>query len=247
MAEVGFDTFVINLDRSANRMAQFENAFKQSKVTTYKRASAFSGGTLPELVALRLIGDNFKFDGKGTLGSFISHVSILERIVNYSLINTLVLEDDVIPTELLSDNFQDYNIPINYDICFVNDRMVRGDAANFPVTRQVITCFEAVSLFERTHNAPGADGYFVSLNGAKTLLQWLSVDGLGSFFDWRLLAYSLRETEIAALPSPSTARSVLEIINRNIPHREPLISYVLTPPLIKNIGTASDIWAENEK
>lgn len=242
-----FETFVINLDRSVDRWRQFEAAFTNSKLDNYCRISGFVGSAFPDIVAKLITNMHHNLIGKGQLGCDISHISIMERIDKEELPNSLILEDDIVPTGPIDNNFLSYHIPHDYDICFVNNRMIRGRLSEFGGERKVVPCLEAVAEFGPTDNAPGADGYFVSLNGARKLLKRFAHDGLGSFFDWRLIAYSVWQNEIDTLAKESTARAVLDILSRKDHWNDRLHSYVLVPPLIRNVASSSDILAENQK
>ena len=91
----------------------------------------------------------------------------------------------------------------------------------------------------------GGDGYILSREGARKLLDWVEADGFSDDVDWRLIAYGLTLAEIAALERPSHAGPWLERISQVVRRPERLEAYVLHPPLIRTVGVSSDREDEN--
>lgn len=229
-----YDVAVINMDRNTERWAELLRQFASSK-PALRRAPAVEGSRLPTAAAQRLTGDAKA--GRGTLGCFLSHASVWQHALDHQAPHTLVLEDDVIPLVDLPAGVGGLPLPDGYDLCWVNDRMEprrEGDAFTaHPVA-------EVMRGFHPEDNAPGGDGYFISLAGAAKLMRWVAEDGFRNNLDWRLVTYSMTPADVAALPRPSVATEILDTL-APIPQRaERLRSYVMHPALIRSVGVSSD-------
>jgi hypothetical protein len=157
----------------------------------------------------------------------------------------LIVEDDVIPLLDLPAVLDGLGLPDGFDIVFVNDRITpRLDPAGVTgfTTR---TLKAAMQAFPPEDNAPGGDGYILSREGARKLLEWVGQDGFGEDVDWRLIAYGLSPAAIAGLPRPSHAGPWLDRICQLVGRPERLDAHVLHPPLIRTVGVSSDREDEN--
>lgn len=229
-----YEAAVINMDRNTERWDELARQFAGCK-PPLKRVPAVEGSRLPTAAVARLTGDAAA--GRGTLGCFLSHASAWQSALDRRAPHTLVLEDDVIPLVDLPAGIGGLPLPDGYDLCFVNDRME---------PRLEGGCFTAHPLaevmkgFHPEDNAPGGDGYFVSLAGAAKLMAWVAEDGFRNNLDWRLLTYGMTSADIAALPRPSIATEILDRL-APIPQRaERLRAYVMHPALVRSVGVSSD-------
>ena len=227
---------VINLDRNPERMVEIERQFATAQAP-WHRIPAVEGSRLPAIAVTRLTGTPTA--PRGTLGCFLSHAAAWEALLARGDEAALVVEDDVIPLLDLPARLRGPLKPGTWDILFVNDRL-----ATRPV-QGTTTLAEAVAAFHPDDNAPGADGYIITAAAARTLLAWIEADGMAGDVDWRLLAYSLTPSDIAALPTHLHARSELERLAAPIPRPERLRARVLHPALIRTVGVSSDREDQN--
>jgi GR25 family glycosyltransferase involved in LPS biosynthesis len=103
--------FVINLERSADRLASMSAQFDALKMS-WERFPGKDGRELPpeelsqysEKEALQLIGEPMT---RGQIGALLSHINVCKRIVEDKLPYALVLEDDVILPANLNDILQE--------------------------------------------------------------------------------------------------------------------------------------------
>jgi GR25 family glycosyltransferase involved in LPS biosynthesis len=241
-----FETFVINLDSSTERMSNFVQAF-EGKLNSFVRISACRGSTIPRLAESMLTTKEFSSTGRGALGTSLSHISVWEKVVSEGIDNALVLEDDAVPLFSTQWTFEHLGLPTNYDLCFVNCRMLRGNLKTSVSLQEhkFVSCFDAMVQFSDEDNAPGADGYIISAAAAQKLLAWFNEDKFGSFLDWRLVAYCLNVSEIGDLPDGRTAKAVLKILGSGIKRDDRLEGYVMCPPLVDTLVGPSDVWQEN--
>ena len=229
---------VINLDRNTERLSLLKREFCRCQMPLL-RIPGVEGSRIPA-VAIRRLGGTPSM--RGTLGCFLSHIAAWEAISAQGIPHCLVVEDDVIPLLDLPADWRFLNLPNNFDICFVNDRLApssRSDGFSH------VTLSEAMLAFPTWRNAPGADGYLLSALGARKLLAWVYRDGFAGDVDWRLLAYSLTALDCAALPTGSEAYCTLTGIAANISSSERLIAMVAAPALIRTVPINSDREDEN--
>jgi hypothetical protein len=131
-----------------------------------------------------------------------------------------------------------FGLPADFDLCFVNERMehrsapalTEPDLAAFQIHRPI----EVVRSWPKDFRAPGADGYLLSENGARKLLEFVDRDGFGGAVDWSLLGYSIRSEEHSLLLPGSVAAHIIPNVFRRSPGR--LAAYSLFPCLIRTWG-----------
>ncbi len=231
---------ILNLDRNPDRLVETEAHFADCRMPRF-RVPGIEGARLPRPAVLNLGGDPSR---RGTLGCFLAHAAAWEMMLADHLSHCLVVEDDTMPLLDLPERWGLFGLPEGLDLCFVNDRMAPRAAT--PVF-QLLTPAEALDQFPPERNAPGADGYLISAQGARKLLAWLAEDGFANDVDWRLLAYAVCPAECAALPARSHARREVERLHRAIGSERRLDACVLSPPLVRTRPIASERENENRK
>ena len=231
----------LNLDRNPERETELRRQFAASAPPLH-RSPGIEGRRLPAAAITRLGADPHM---RGTLGCFLSHAAAWEAMLDRADPYCLVVEDDVIPLLDLPATLDAFHLPPGFDIVFVNDRLSpRLDpAATTAFTTRPLAA--AMHAFPPDDNAPGGDGYILSRAGAAKLLAWVAADGFAEDVDWRLIAYGLAPTAIAALPRPSHAAPWLDRLSRIIGRPDRLDAHVLHPPLIRTVGVSSDREDEN--
>ncbi len=230
---------VVNLDRNTERRAWIERLFGHGPAPLF-RIPGIEGSRLPLPSVQRLLGAASDPALRGTLGCFLSHAAAWESLALGTLDHLLVIEDDVIPLLSLPARLGPLGLPPGYDICFVNDRLeprLDPAATSAPSLHRLA---DAMIGFPPEDNAPGADGYIISAQGATKLLAWVADDGFTGDVDWRLLAYSMDPAAIAALPPNAYARQALDRLRHRVPRPDRLEAYVLHPALIRTVGVSSD-------
>jgi len=236
-----YPVLFLNLDRNPERAAELSRQFANS-APRLQRIPGVEGGRLTASAVRRLGADPAM---RGTLGCFLSHAAAWEALVASADPFALIIEDDVIPLLDLPPSLSAVNLPPGFDLCFLNDRIApRLDPAT--VSRFTIRPLrEAMAAFHPEDNAPGGDGYLLSREGARKLLQWVEADGFAEDVDWRLIAYGLSPAEIAALPRPSHCGAWLDRLQHLVRRPDRLEARVLHPPLIRTVGVSSDREDEN--
>ena len=232
---------VINLDRNPERMAEMRRGFRRSAPALH-RIPGVLGSALPDGEVRHLGGDP---EMRGTLGCFLSHIAAWKWMLAEGLSHCLVVEDDVMPLLDLPAKLGIFNLPAEFDICFVNDRLqpILTQAAGF----EAVPLARALQDFAPEANAPGADGYLITASGARRLLAWVGADGCADDVDWRLLAYSLSKEACAMLPRPSVLWDRLDGLRREVPRPDRMDAWVLFPALIRTVGLTSDRCDENRR
>lgn len=240
---------LVNLDRNAERRATVEREFATQAPPLF-RVSGVLGSALPAPAVLRLTGDPADAAMRGTLGCFLSHASAWEAMLARGLRHCLVIEDDVVPLLDLPPRLGPLNLPPDYDLCFVNDRLQprpAPDAEDRADRPRAVPLPEAMLGFPPEDNAPGCDGYLLSAAGARKLLDWVARDGFSGDADWRMLAYGMTPEQIAALPRHSHAWGVLDQLRHLVRGPDRLHAYALHPALIRTVPISSDREDENRE
>ncbi len=230
---------VVNLDRNAERWHELTRQFAGCAAPLHC-IPAVEGSRLPPAAVARLAGHGDA--PRGTLGCFLSHASAWQAMLDQGLSNCLIVEDDVIPLLDLPAGLGALNLPEQYDLCFVNDRLEpQRDGDGFTV--HPLTA--VMQGFPPDDNAPGGDGYLISRAGAAKLLAWVAEDGFSDDVDWRLIAYGLTPNQVERLPRHGHAWAFLNRL-QHIPRRpDRLSAYVLHPALIRTVGVSSDREDQN--
>ena len=231
---------ILNLDRSPDRLLETEAQFAACRMPRF-RVPGIEGARLPRPAVVSLGGDPSR---RGTLGCFLAHAAAWEMMLADGLSHCLIVEDDTMPLLDLPARWGFFGLPEELDLCFVNDRM--APCAATPVFN-LLTTAEALGQFPPERNAPGADGYLISAQGARKLLDWVAEDGFAGDVDWRLLAYIVSPAECAALPDASHARHEISRLHRKVGSARRLEACVLSPPLVRTQPIASEREDENRK
>ena len=239
-----YKTYVVNLDRNAERMVELDRHFAHSPAPR-QRIPGVEGARLPAAAVHRLTGDPAA--PRGTLGCFLSHAAAWEALVASGDDCALIIEDDVIPLLDLPRTLGGLPLPASWDIVFINDRLEprRDPDAEDGFTLHSLT--SAIQAFHPDENAPGGDGYLLSRHGAEALLAWTARDGFSDDVDWRMLTYSMDAEAIAGVPAICHARRELDRLQVRIPRTARLDAHVLNPSLIRSVGVSSDREDENRK
>ena len=231
----------VNLDRNPERAAELRRQFSTCAPPLI-RSAGVEGRRLTAPAVRRLGGDPHM---RGTLGCFLSHAGAWEAMAERGDAHCLFVEDDVIPLLDLPAGLDGFDLPPGLELLFVNDRIAPRLEPTEVTSFTLHTLQAAMTAFHPEDNAPGGDGYILSLAGARKLLAWVEADGFSDDVDWRLIAYGLTPAEISGLPRPSHAGPWLERISQVVGRADRLEAYVLHPPLIRTVGVSSDREDEN--
>jgi len=197
-AECDYHIYCIGLDRQPRRFQRVQ-AQLQRMGSTVLRVSGVDGRTLPD-VASRMLTHGASSRMKGTLGCFLSHVRAWELCAQSDRPYAFVTEDDtyfLLPPPPSTNSLATGDR--KFDLCFVNERT--QNAGFFPDNLP----FDEVPPLGRIlankidgFHGIGTDGYFVSREAARKLLDMVAQDGLVGDVDWRLMLYAVSDDEIEA-------------------------------------------------
>lgn len=237
-----YDIFVINLDSDTLRM---ERMRKQLGDVPYTRIPGVKGAYLPAYV-LRAVSQNQGHLLKGTMGCFLSHIALWEKVAAGTR-NALVLEDDASVIAGLPPSLAALRLPDDFDVTFVNERMhpanFRFPAASF----RTAETNEVAKTKPANWSSAGTDGYFISPKGARTLLALIERDGIAGDVDWRLVSYSLTRPErTAIIKRGGFAGQSLAYHERFRSSSKRLRCHVLLPALVRQFAGGSVRLWDNE-
>lgn len=240
--ERDYDIFLVNLDSD---LARLERAKRQLDGHAFVRVSGVKGAHLPQQVLAELTRGKGQMQ-KGTVGCFLSHVGIWERVVSSGR-PALVLEDDAWVVAGLPPTLGALPIPAGFDILFVNERMVPATLTLKSLGFDVTTAGKAALSKGNAWTSAGTDGYLISPQGAGKLLKYVAEDGLAGDVDWRLISYALtdRQRDAVSTAGGFTGRAV-DFHRQFHGGRRSLRAYSLTPSLVRQFAGGSVRLWDNE-
>ncbi len=220
--------YCLSLDRDEHRFNSLESVYQKidSKII---RQPGVSGNALPDaLLQMLLRGRRLWSEGEADLAIWIGMARIWERTIESNQPHTLVLEDDGFPNASFRvDDVLD-QLPKDYDFCLVNDRVYPSWTSSYSKGRKVIPLRESLHQFGVQNRAPGTDGYIVSQNGAKKLLEIFREGPLAKSSDWVLYAHGVGRLED---PNVNHYKRINKIIERTSSKVE-FKAFISTIPLV---------------
>ncbi len=230
-------TFIISLPSSHHAYQAVAQQLDSTIFHLYEPIS-FPGRSLPDSVCLKLTNDPASVNNKGALGCMLAHLSVWEAVVKLGLRYALILEDDVIGSNL--ERVRRLELPSSFDVIFCNDRSanISADGTESERLRFADIAYSLLGI-EENGLSNGTDAYFISMAGAKKLIAAHAQDSYFGHVDRRLLAYSI-ETEILERyvdVGPMIAELVQ--IHKIVEKRPILSAFFCTPPLFTHIGIKS--------
>jgi len=151
--------------------------------------------------------DSFK---PGAFACYLSHSLCWQAIAEGDAAHAVVLEDDV---SFQSDNLEAFAgsvLEAPFDLIFINERMQRWISASplrdekplVPVS-QLLCSLVRSGEFASKVRAPGADGYIVSREGARKLMDMLHSRKICMGVDYALVFNSIRREALMQLDEAS--------------------------------------------
>jgi len=127
MSKFKYSTYLINLERSTDRLELMKKEFSKSNLT-FERISAID--------AKNLKGDEYFINNKydrdllgGEIGCYLSHVNALQKFLNSDNDFVLIIEDDAMLPENLKhsveevmDQYDDLSTKHRWDVLKLNSR-----------------------------------------------------------------------------------------------------------------------------
>lgn len=241
MLQSNYSAYCINLDEQAQKWKRCEVEGRQAGLSL-TRVPGLNGSCLPRRLVSRF-GKAVDANARGTLGCFVSHVHVWERVVDSGAEIALVLEDDFRPRVRFPKDFKSFGLPNDFDVCWISERMAiseTGDLRFNKVEDIAIAKTSNTSAIQVYHWAVGTEGYLVSKRGAQKLLESVAEDGLFGDVDARMLAYSISAETKAKLSIHSAARLLVDEHWKILKARKPLRAFGASIGLVSLVGTGSD-------
>lgn len=221
---------VINLDRDVDRLARMTGWYDELGIS-FQRYPAVLGSELGNPARYFLLRHGRDAHG-GTLGCALSHFGTWIEVAAGADEQVLILEDDAKPLEPLPSRFADLGIPADYDLCYVNERMVPKDQRERPQERRIVPLLDALKERSPGQRGHGADGYFLSRNGAKQLLNAFHVDRFLGHVDLQMLATGLSADDLAELVAAREGYGSVQRINKRRATTHACRMFVMIPALV---------------
>jgi GR25 family glycosyltransferase involved in LPS biosynthesis len=234
--------FIINLvsdvDRRAAVLRQFEGLTQFNPVIV----SGILGRTLPEVACRALVHHIEWSRQRGTIGCFLSHAKAWEQVAGLPGRFGVVLEDDVDVAHLAA--VCSWDLPTEAEIVFLNDRMA---ATSTPAKSPVIAPLsEGLRRLNDTRSGPGGDGYLLTPQGARKLVEACRRDLFFGHVDGRLLRYATSDEDLAALKGTWLHNVIGNHHHPTlIPELGLLRGFTSSNPVISHKGVASSREAED--
>lgn len=233
--------YVINLAADIERMTSLHSMLERHSFVAVERIDAVRGSNLPGVACEILTGKTASKNHKGTLGCSLSHAIAWEKALSARAEWSLILEDDSEADGV--EKLRGLQLPPDIDLAFCNDRMVYQESGLTP-----LPLLPAFDFIIRNNTAVGADGYLLSRDGARKLLELFARDGFYSHVDLRLAAYSLTLDEMETLPQRKYIIRDICTLRRIYDAKHYLTARVLGVAITKHAkGASSSREAEDER
>lgn len=186
MFKINIPAFVINLDRQPKRMARFEEAFQEMGIAV-ERFPAVDGQNLSDIndfihPLMHLVHEPRKFNVRAHAGCFLSHAKVWKQITERKASWSLILEDDVCPTNISRDFLEAFELaPPPFDIV-----RLHSNAGSQKAGRQRETGVEidGIKLTVDMLGARSTGAYLISYEGAQKCLAYKKMISPVDHFEW---------------------------------------------------------------
>lgn len=254
-------TFVINLDRSTDRMTVMARQLETLGVP-FQRFPAVDGAKVSRADLQRLATPVCRtFCTPSMIGCALSHMNLWRLVVERGYERALVIEDDarLVPTfrQGLRDALRD--VPSDFDVLLLGCFMLCNKDRNYAPLNHFARLFVGRRKDDRTWGSvfvpekfAGTHCYVVSRRGAKKLLHLLPrVRGhIDMFMDQpevRLYAVSpdlafQRDMSASTIASFSFPKTLLPLLERVRDDKNVSLAYTLSAPIGQVAGMHMNLW-----
>ncbi|XZE22448.1 glycosyltransferase family 25 protein [Pirellulaceae bacterium SH449] len=159
-------TYLINLDRSPDRLAFFRHQAEEVGLT-FERMGAIDGKLLPDATWRSFVAKKFEFQPINVFEAavFLSHKSIWERIVRHRIPMATVFEDDVVLSATIPHTLNAIEQGnLSFDLIKIETTL-----RSVVLSKQQTKLSSGNSLRSLMSWHGGAAGYVISLEGAEKL------------------------------------------------------------------------------
>ncbi len=249
-----YSVYVINREKDVDRLGRFQKSCAKWGVE-FERVEAincadpeFNFAPYDSQIAETFYGKTDFL--RGAVGCFLSHAKAWELFINSGKPFALICEDDARFISSLPPRMMDFGFPANFDLAFCNQRMGSG-SLDSPITildngfafESAFVAAQKIISDGRKMNSVGTDGYFVSREGARKLLEIFSRRKISMEVDWFIFFHSLslEERRLFIELDDSGRFEMLEFESLKIS------GFVMTPSLVEQSTESSTIGFDNQK
>jgi GR25 family glycosyltransferase involved in LPS biosynthesis len=231
---------IINLDHDLERWAKVGELVGKTGHQA-ERVGGVRGLYLPNLAIQGIPGASKV--ARGTLGCFLSHLSAWEKIASGAQARGFIAEDDVDFASWMRPGLLQQMTGNDCDLIFCNRRMLEEekwvipDRTNEPVTVQPL--FPVLMTKPVTFRAPGGEGYILSRNGARKLIDLVSRFGIHGDVDWFMVVMSLSDEERKSFAAPAPLERHCRKLPRIYGAGRKLNAGVMSPWMIRHAYVGS--------
>ena len=159
-------TYLINLDRSLDRLEFFQGQAKNAGIS-FERTPAIDGRSLPDSTWKSIVDKRFEFQPINVyeVAVFLSHKAIWERMIRDRVNMAAIFEDDAILARQTANTFRSIeNAKISFDVIKLETTL-----RSIVLAESSISLASGESLHQLRSWHGGAAGYVISLEGAEKL------------------------------------------------------------------------------
>ena len=224
--------YIVSLPADVERRGNLLRQFDKLPGFAPRVVTGVYGGALPDSALLHLVEDSRWSSRKGTIGCFLSHVSVWEKISRGPEPLSIVLEDDADASGLAE--FGTLVRPDDAEVIFLNDQMSPERYSD--AVLRTLPMIKALERLERDRIGSGAYGYALTVSGAQKLSRACQNDLFFGHLDGRLLRYATAPEDLALLSEGSWIGSI--VTNHHSRRRPPAFGlvkgYTLSRPLVRH-------------
>lgn len=177
----------------------------------------------------------------GSFGNQFTQYKLWRAIASGTCEYSFVTEDDAWLLGPIPDPITALNVPDDFDIVFVNDRLCPMtydvDAENVSSSCPISLALGLIAAVFPDINALGSDGYFVSRRGAEKLVAIVEQNGFRAVgTDWLLVSHCVTPADIDSLPSGSNLHTILsQRLRRHALPMTHLRAFVSVLPVVRHL------------
>jgi GR25 family glycosyltransferase involved in LPS biosynthesis len=245
-----YAVYLINLDNDLERLVSFNASAKKFQVNYHRISALDARQKNTDFSSYKhLLGEKFyggDFFPRGSFASFLSHRQVWLKFLETSDPIALICEDDTLLLGRLPKSFQEFQMPADSDVIFVNTRMAEGFFnksgfkklhSNAPTFFPVFDALINICKSKIFIGGPGLDGYILTRSGAEKLIKLYDELKYTMNNDWFVVFNSLSSSEREIFLHEEGSDRFKTIA---LPEKATLKSFVMLPCLVElgDFGTS---------
>lgn len=189
----GLPIYVIDLEKDRRRYEVLSRSFANAGYKNLIRYSAIYGSQLPStLIAHFSPKDIARYLGNGGIDCWLSHLRVWEIVAQGEDDYAMVVEDDATPFVHANYLAESWASIEKNDLTWVNARIspIIGHTSS-AWGQQLLSTWDVMAEWSPHRTSSGADGYIISRDSARKMVDAANKQGIRAHLDGQMLAWSV--------------------------------------------------------